>query len=39
MDVFLWTFRGRVNFNIVYNEAFFDGGMASNFIERVKEFC
>ena len=36
MEVFLWTFRGRLNLYIVYNESFYVEEEASKFVETVK---
>lgn len=37
MEVLLWTFRGKLTFNLVYNEAFYEARTAVAFLEHLKQ--
>ncbi|CAK4008185.1 Hypothetical predicted protein [Lecanosticta acicola] len=36
MGCFVWTFRGKLNLNLAYNEAFYGRDVPENFLEKLK---
>lgn len=37
MVCFVWTFRGQLSMNLVYNGAFYDAGVPVKFVEKLKD--